>query len=85
MKPQHSFPTQSRYQTQHGYPPQVMGSQPYNREEARQAPPTYFPQQMSGQQAYVHYALAANMPHQYALHTHMNRQLPFLATLDLPN
>ena len=23
--------------------------------------------------------------HQYALHTHMNRQLPFLATLNLPD
>ena len=40
---------------------------------------------MSGQQAYVSYAPTVNMPHQYALHTQMNRQLPFLATLDLPD
>ena len=40
---------------------------------------------MSGQQAYVLYSPMENMPHQYALHTQMNRQLPFLATLHLPD
>ena len=69
MQPQHSIPIQSRYQPQHGYPPEVMGSQPYYGGGDPQAPPTNFPQQMSGQQAYVPYAPAVNMPHQYALHT----------------
>ena len=85
VKPQQSIPTQSGYQPQHGYPPQVMGNQPYYGGGALQAPPAYFPQQMSDQQAYVPYALMTNRPHQYALHTQMNRQLPFLATLDLLN
>ena len=56
MQPQHSVPTQSEYQPQHGYPPQVMGSQPYYGGGTPQAPPNYFPQQMIVQQAYVSYA-----------------------------
>ena len=85
VQSQYFVPTQFEYQPQHGYTPQVMRSQPYYGGGTPQAPPTYFPQQMSGQQAYVLYAPASNMPHQYALHTHMNQQLPFLETLDLPD
>ena len=69
VQPQQPIPTQSKYQPQHGYRPQVMGRQPYFRGGAPQAPPTHFPQQMSGQQAYVLYSPATNMPHQYALRT----------------
>ena len=61
MQPQHSLPTQFRYQPQHGYPPKVMGIQPYYGGGAPQAPPTHFPQQMSGQQAYVMYAPTTNI------------------------
>lgn len=69
VQPQHFIPTQSRYQPQHGYPPQVLGSRPYYGGGAPQDLPTHFLQQMSGQQAYVPYAPATNMSHQYALHT----------------
>ena len=47
----------------------MIGNQPYYGGGAPQAPPAYFPQQMSGQQAYVLYTPMANMPHQYVLHT----------------
>ena len=69
MQSQQSIPTQSGYQPQHGYPPQVMRIQPYYGGGAPQAPPNYFPQQLNGQQAYIPYAHVANMPHQYVLHT----------------
>ena len=56
VQPQHSILIQCRYQPQHGYPPQVMGGQPYYGGGDLQAPPTCFPQQMIVQQAYVSYA-----------------------------
>jgi hypothetical protein len=62
-----------------------MGSQPYYGGGAPQAPPTHVAQQISGQKEYIPYAPTTNMPHQYTLHTQMNRQLPVLATLDLPD
>ena len=40
---------------------------------------------MGGPATFMLYSPIENMPYQYGQHSSINQQLPFLATLDLPN
>ena len=40
---------------------------------------------MGGPATFMPYGPMTNMPYQYGQQSSINRQLPFLATLDLPN